>query len=39
MLHGVSMLTVADGLIVRGARIWDVAGFLRAVRLLPELPK
>jgi steroid delta-isomerase-like uncharacterized protein len=37
--HGVSMLTVADGLIVRGSRIWDVAGFLRSVRLLPELPE
>jgi steroid delta-isomerase-like uncharacterized protein len=37
--RGVSMLTVADGLIVRGTRIWDVAGFLRSVRLLPELPE
>jgi steroid delta-isomerase-like uncharacterized protein len=36
-LRGVSFMTVADGLFVQGARIWDVAAFLRQARLLPEL--
>lgn len=36
-VRGVSVLTVADGLITRGETIWDTAGFLRALGLLPEL--
>jgi steroid delta-isomerase-like uncharacterized protein len=36
-VRGVSVLTIADGLIVRGETIWDTAGFLRALGLLPEL--
>jgi hypothetical protein len=30
-------MEIADGLIIRGTNIWDTAGFLRALRLLPEL--
>ncbi len=36
-LRGVSMMTIADGRIARGSRIWDMAAFLRNVGLLPEL--
>lgn len=36
--RGVSVLTIAGGEIISGHRIWDIAGFLRSVRLLPELP-
>ena len=34
---GVSSLTVEDGRITRGLYVWDVAGLLRAIGLLPEL--
>lgn len=34
---GTSVLTIADGLITRGHNIWDVAGVLRAIGLLPDL--
>ena len=34
---GASVLTIADGLIIRGHNIWDVAGVLRAIGLLPDL--
>jgi steroid delta-isomerase-like uncharacterized protein len=37
VVRGVSTLTVVDGLFAHGLYIWDVAGFLRAVGLLPEL--
>lgn len=36
-VRGVSTLTIADQQIVSGLYVWDVAGFLRAVGLLPEL--
>lgn len=36
-VRGVSTLTIKQGLISQGLYIWDVAGFLRAVGLLPEL--
>jgi steroid delta-isomerase-like uncharacterized protein len=36
-VRGVSVLTIADGLITHGETIWDTAGFLRALGLLPEL--
>lgn len=36
-VRGVSVLTIRDGKISRGLYIWDVAGLLRAIGLLPEL--
>lgn len=36
-VRGVSIIDVADGLIVRGQYIWDLAGMLRNMGLLPEL--
>ncbi len=36
-VRGTSVLTVENGKIVRGLYIWDVAGLLRAIGLLPEL--
>ncbi|MBI4234431.1 MAG: ester cyclase [Chloroflexi bacterium] len=36
-LRGVTLLTIAGGKITRSFFLWDVAGFLRAIRLLPEL--
>jgi steroid delta-isomerase-like uncharacterized protein len=36
-VRGVSVLTITDGLISHGENIWDTAGFLRALKLLPEL--
>lgn len=38
-VRGVSLLTLAGGRIQQGTYVWDVAGFLRAVGLLPELPR
>ena len=35
---GVSLFHVEGGRLRRCERVWDVAGFLRAVGLLPELP-
>jgi steroid delta-isomerase-like uncharacterized protein len=37
MVRGTSLLTVENGKIVRGLYIWDVAGLLRSIGLLPEL--
>lgn len=34
---GMSLLTVQDGKITHETSIWDVAGFLRSIGLLPEL--
>lgn len=34
---GTTLLTVRDGQITRGLYIWDMAGLLRALSLLPEL--
>ncbi|HSL28203.1 MAG TPA: ester cyclase [Anaerolineales bacterium] len=36
-IRGVSILDVQDGLIVRSKYIWDVAGMLRHMGLLPKL--
>ena len=36
-LRGVSLLTLEDGRVRQATHVWDVAGFLRAVRLLPDL--
>jgi steroid delta-isomerase-like uncharacterized protein len=36
-VRGISMLTVENGKIVRGLYVWDVAGLLRSIGLLPEL--
>lgn len=36
-IQGVSVLTVRDGRIRRGLYMWDVAGLLRSIGLLPEL--
>lgn len=36
-IRGVSILEVRDGLIVRSQYIWDLAGMLRHMGLLPQL--
>jgi steroid delta-isomerase-like uncharacterized protein len=36
-VRGVSIIEVKDGLVVRGQYIWDLAGMLRHMGLLPEL--
>ncbi|HET6597209.1 MAG TPA: ester cyclase [Anaerolineales bacterium] len=36
-VRGVSIIDVEEGLVVRGQYIWDLAGMLRHMRLLPEL--
>ena len=36
-VRGVSIVEVKDGLVVRGEYIWDLAGMLRALGLLPQL--
>lgn len=36
-VRGVSILDVQDGMIVRGQYIWDMAGMLRHMGLLPKL--
>lgn len=36
-IRGVSMLTIAAGEVERATYLWDVAGLLREVGLLPEL--
>lgn len=36
-ITGVSILTIINGKIVRGLYIWDVAGMLRGLGLLPDL--
>ena len=35
---GVSLLTVQNGKITRGLYLWDMAGLLRSMKLLPDLP-
>ena len=37
VVRGVTLLTVRDDRIIQGDCIWDVAGFLRTIGLLPEL--
>ena len=36
-VRGASLLTFREGKLYRAAYIWDVAGLLRAIGLLPEL--
>ena len=36
-VRGTSVLTVEDGKVTRGLYVWDVAGLLRTIGLLPEL--
>jgi steroid delta-isomerase-like uncharacterized protein len=36
-VSGVSIIDVEDGLVVRGQYIWDLAGMLRHMGLLPQL--
>jgi steroid delta-isomerase-like uncharacterized protein len=36
-VRGISIIDVRDGLVVRGQSIWDLAGMLRHMGLLPEL--
>ena len=36
-VRGVSMIGIENGLIVRAQYIWDLAGMLRHMGLLPEL--
>lgn len=36
-VRGTTCLTVRDGLVHRATRIWDLAGLLRGMGLLPEL--
>ncbi len=36
-VRGTSFLMIEDGLIQRGLRVWDMAGLLRSIGLLPEL--
>jgi steroid delta-isomerase-like uncharacterized protein len=36
-VKGMSIIDVKDGLIIRGQSIWDMAGMLRHMGLLPEL--
>lgn len=36
-VRGVSLFTMEGGMITRGLHIWDVAGLLREIGLLPEL--
>ncbi len=36
-VRGVTMMTVVGGKIKRGLHIWDLAGLLRSIKLLPEL--
>ena len=36
-VRGVSIIDVEDSLVVRGQYVWDLAGMLRHMELLPEL--
>lgn len=36
-VRGVSVIEVEDGLVARGQYVWDLAGMLRHMGLLPEL--
>lgn len=36
--QGITLLSVKDGLIHHARRVWDMAGVLRQVGLLPDLP-
>lgn len=36
-VRGASLFTVVKGQVIRGLNVWDVAGLLRSIGLLPEL--
>ncbi len=36
-VSGITTLTVRDGLVIRSSVLWDVAGLLRNIGLLPDL--
>jgi steroid delta-isomerase-like uncharacterized protein len=36
-VRGISILTIRDGAIVYASHVWDVAGLLRSLGLLPDL--
>ena len=38
-LEGITLLMLRDGRIARLRRVWDIAGVIRQVGLLPELPQ
>ena len=38
-LEGITLLTLRDGRIARLRRVWDIAGVIRQLGLLPELPQ
>ena len=37
-VSGMGLFTIHEGKIVRGVHLWDLAGVLRVVNLLPALP-
>jgi steroid delta-isomerase-like uncharacterized protein len=39
VLEGISLLILRDGRIARLRRVWDIAGVIRQLGLLPELPQ
>ncbi len=39
ILEGITLLTLRDGRIARLRRVWDIAGVIRQLGLLPELPQ
>lgn len=38
-VSGMGLFTVRDGRIVQAVHLWDLAGFLRGIQLLPDLPR
>ncbi len=38
-VHGISLLCIQNGKILKGVHLWDMAGMLRSLGLLPELEK
>jgi steroid delta-isomerase-like uncharacterized protein len=36
-VHGISVMTIIDGKIKQARNVWDMAGLLRDIHLLPEL--
>lgn len=39
VVQGVSIFTIADRKVLRDVHLWDVAGLLRSIHLLPDLPQ
>jgi len=37
-VRGTGLFAIREGHIVRGVHLWDLAGFLRDIQLLPDLP-